>query len=215
MGETGDLSGRVNITQPIRENSQIGSQEIIRLYSFSYGGYDATSSNRVAETPRVVIYLESPKNAHGLKISKKWKNAPKFVTIDQKNEQFIPHILPIRVGTVVRFLNSDSVYHNVFSLSPVKSFDLGKYPRGQYRSVKFDKPGVVNVYCDIHTHMSAYILVLDTPYFTQIDSTGHFKMEQIPAGEYRLVAWYGRWPKKSQPIKIIAGKELKVNITFP
>src|SRR5215831_3158154 len=85
--------------------------------------------------------------------------------LDQRHEQFVPHVLAITAGTTVDFPNNDLTFHNVFSLSPIKSFDLGRYPVGQSRSVKFDRAGIIPVFCDIHSHMSAYILVFNHPFF--------------------------------------------------
>src|SRR2546429_9741325 len=84
----------------------------------------------------------------------------------QQNETFVPHVLPITRGSTVEFPNDDPIFHNVFSLSTAASFDLKRYPRGQSRSQEFPKPGIVKVYCHIHSHMSATILVMDHPYFT-------------------------------------------------
>lgn len=109
--------------------------------------------------------------------------------MDQRNEQFAPHLLAITVGTTVDFPNDDTTFHNVFSLSRVKSFDLGRYPRGQSKSVVFDKPGVVPVSCDIHSHMSAYILVFSHPFFTVTDDEGRYSIDGVPPGAYTLMVW--------------------------
>src|ERR1044071_8844559 len=89
--------------------------------------------------------------------------------MDQRNESFVPHVLAITTGTTVDFPNSDRFYHNVFSLSKTRRFDLGRYAAGGSRSVTFDRPGIVRVFCDIHTHMSAFILVFSHPFFGLTD----------------------------------------------
>src|SRR5256885_9303531 len=104
--------------------------------------------------------------------------------LDQRHETFVPHVLAIMAGTVVDFPNSDSTYHNVFSLSKTQRFDLGRYPQGHFKSVRFDRPGVVRVFCDIHSHMSAFILVFSHPYFATTDTDGRYRIDNIPGGTY-------------------------------
>lgn len=112
------------------------------------------------------------------------------VTMSQRNESFVPHILAVRVGTVVDFLNEDSIYHNVFSLSPTRRFDLGRYPKGQSKAVRFDKPGIVRVFCEIHSQMNAFILVFAHRFFDVTDEQGRYRIDQVPPGTYTLAAWY-------------------------
>lgn len=109
--------------------------------------------------------------------------------LDQRDQAFLPYVLAITVGTSVSFPNSDSTFHNVFSLSKTRRFDLGRYPRGQSRSVRFDRPGIVRVFCDIHAHMSAFILVFAHPYFATTDADGRYRIEHVPPGEYSLSVW--------------------------
>jgi plastocyanin len=111
-------------------------------------------------------------------------------TMSQRNEAFVPHVLAVRVGTVIDFPNEDSIYHNVFSLSKTKRFDLGRYPKGQSKSVRVDEPGIVRVFCDIHSHMNAFILVFAHRFFDLTDEQGRYRIEQVPPGTYTLVVWY-------------------------
>lgn len=108
----------------------------------------------------------------------------------QKDQSFLPRVLPVAVGTSVDFPNLDPIFHNVFSASPVKRFDLGKYPRGQSKRVIFDKAGLVNVYCDIHSGMEAFVLVLPTHVFTQPANTGRYALPPVPGGTYTLHIWH-------------------------
>jgi len=114
----------------------------------------------------------------------------KAPVMDQEDLQFKPHVLPVVRGTRVRFTNSDQYFHNVFSLSPSKKFDLGRYAKGDSRYVVFDRTGVVNVFCDIHAEMRAYVLVLETSLFTVTDAEGAFAIEDVPAGEYEVLVWH-------------------------
>ncbi len=109
--------------------------------------------------------------------------------MDQRHEEFIPHVLAVTVGTVVDFPNDDTKFHNVFSLSRVKTFDLGRYPVGHSKSVQFDKAGIVPISCDIHTHMSAYVLVFNHPYFAVADEDGRYAIANVPPGSYTLKVW--------------------------
>jgi plastocyanin len=109
--------------------------------------------------------------------------------MDQKNTSFVPRIVPIPVGGRVRFLNSDPIFHNVFSLSPVKKFDLGRYPRGDSRVVTFDHPGVVQVFCDIHAEMIGFVVVMESVHYAVVDATGRYRIADVPAGSYDVGVW--------------------------
>ena len=118
-------------------------------------------------------------------------------TIRQKDKRFDPEILPIVVGTTVDFPNDDTVFHNVFSLSKAKPFDLGLYEQGASKSVTFDQPGLVKVYCNIHPNMVAYLLVLANPHLTMTDQGGHFAIPGVPLGAATVRSWYSR--SREQP----------------
>ncbi len=109
--------------------------------------------------------------------------------MDQRNEQFVPRLLAITVGTIVDFPNSDTKFHNVFSLSKTHPFDLGRYPPGKSGFERFDRPGLVRVFCDIHSHMSGYILVFSHRYFAVTDADGRYAIPRVPAGTYTLMLW--------------------------
>jgi plastocyanin len=111
-------------------------------------------------------------------------------TLDQRNERFVPHVVAITVGTTVDFPNNDRTYHNVFSLSKTKRFDLGRYASGRSKAVRFDRPGIVRVFCDIHSHMNAFILVFAHRYFGVTDAAGRYQIDGVPPGTYTLSAWF-------------------------
>lgn len=135
------------------------------------------------EPRRAVVYLESaPRGAFE-------QTEPGRAVLDQRNETFVPHLLAITTGTVVDFPNSDRIYHNVFSLSRVARFDLGRYAVGRSKSVRFDRAGIVRVFCDIHSHMNAFILVFSHPFFALTDAEGRYRIERVPRGTYNVVAW--------------------------
>jgi plastocyanin len=122
--------------------------------------------------------------------------------LGQKDQAFVPRVLAIERGTTVSFPNHDPIFHNVFSVSPNKRFDLGKYPRGQTRHVRFDKPGLVNVYCDIHSDMAAYILVLPNHAFTQPAADGSFALPDLPAGSYSIKVWHPDFGELHRDVEI-------------
>jgi len=122
----------------------------------------------------------------------------------QRDQAFDPRVLAVAVGVSVDFPNADPIYHNVFSVSPVKRFDLGRYPRGQSKRVRFDKPGLVNVYCEIHNNMAAYVLVLPHHAFTRPDADGGFTLPDVPAGHYRVRVWHPDLPVLEREIDLPA-----------
>lgn len=111
------------------------------------------------------------------------------VVLDQRNLSFSPHVLVVQVGTRVKFPNDDRVFHNVFSFHDGKRLDLGLYPVGAVKYVPFDQPGLSRIFCNIHPQMAAYVMVVDTPYFSVSDDTGRFAIASVPAGEYVAHAW--------------------------
>jgi plastocyanin len=135
--------------------------------------------------------------------------------VRQKDLTFIPSLLPVRVGTKVEFPNLDDTYHSIFSYSPAKRFDLGRY-RPEERPIPaevFDKPGLITLRCDIHEHMRGLILVLNTPYFVMTDTDGHFRLEGLPAGHYTLKAWVDSRTTREKPVELKSGQTLHVD--FP
>jgi plastocyanin len=133
--------------------------------------------------------------------------------MDQRNETFVPHVLAIVAGTTVDFPNSDHTYHNVFSLSKTKSFDLGRYAVGRSKTIRFDRPGIVRVFCDIHSHMSAFILVFAHRYFAVTDEEGRYRIDSVPPGTYTVMTWNESTPLDSQRVAIPeSGGEVEHNV---
>lgn len=156
-----------------------------------------------------VVYLESaPLGAFE-------QAEPRRAVMDQRNENFVPHVLAVTVGTVVDFPNSDETYHNVFSLSRAKSFDLGRYPTGHSKAVRFDRPGIVRVFCDIHSHMSAFILVFGHRFFAVTDEQGRFRIDGVPPGSYHVRVWHEVLSGQTQLVRIPErGGDVEVNFTL-
>jgi len=117
---------------------------------------------------------------------------PRVFTIRQKDKRFVPHVLAIPTGSTVDFPNLDPIFHNAFSNFAGQPFDTGLYPPGGTQKIRFRRPGIVRVFCNIHASMSAVIAVLDTPYFATTERDGTFLIEGIPPGEYKLQVWHER-----------------------
>jgi plastocyanin len=139
-------------------------------------------------TSDVVVSVEglSPKQLNSQLLSGKFDKA----VMDQRDVKFIPRVLAIRVGSTVDFLNSDKTFHNVFSTSEAKRFDLGLYSPGRSRAVTFEKPGVVRILCHVHPHMEAFIVVKEHAFFGVTDKHGSYQLGNVPLGKYRLELWH-------------------------
>ena len=162
----------------------------------------------MAERQMSVVYLETaPRGAFEQTESKR-------ATMDQRNETFVPHVLAITSGTTVEFPNSDRIYHNVFSLSKTRSFDLGRYAVGRSKAVRFDRPGIVRVFCDIHSHMSAFILVFSHPFFSVTDAVGRYRIDDVPPGNYTLVAWNEGVSSESRVVAVTDGGSTESDFTL-
>jgi plastocyanin len=153
-----------------------------------------------------VVYLEGP--------FAKPSTAPR-AQMSQKDLMFATPLLPVQVGTVVEFPNLDDTYHNIFSYSKAKRFDLGRY-RSDERPIPsqvFDQPGLVTLHCDIHQHMRGLILVLETPFYTKTESGGSYKLSGLPAGHYTLKAWVNSKTTLEKPVDLKNGQTAHVD--FP
>lgn len=158
------------------------------------------------DPPIAVIYLAGDFSSKS--------NAKATAQMTQKNVAFEPDLLAVQVGTAVEFPNLDDTYHNVFSYSKLKRFDLGRYRKEEKAAtVVFDKPGAVTVHCEIHDRMRGTILVLETPYFKKSDTAGRYRLEHLPAGHYTLKAWISDNDVRERTVDLKDGATLHVD--FP
>ena len=135
--------------------------------------------------------------------------------IAQEGAMFTPHVLPVMVGTTVEWPNHDKIYHNVFSMSDAKQFDLGLYKGNPPdKRVTFDKAGRVDVFCSIHTSMNCTVLVLENPYYAATDGDGNFKIQNVPPGRYKVKAWHDRLPADEREVIVPANGEVKVDFVL-
>ncbi|HTY36361.1 MAG TPA: carboxypeptidase regulatory-like domain-containing protein [Bacteroidota bacterium] len=198
----GSITGKVEI----HASSQLIRMERGGRYHAAMAGHESeAAAENSSEQRNVVIYLEGDKLEEG-------SSAHQAETkMDQKNATFIPHVLPIQKGTSVNFVNHDRVYHNVFSLSATKKFNIGRRPTGEGVPIKFDKQGVAQIFCDIHSQMTAFVVVLDNPYFVQPDDDGSFRIDNVPAGTYTIKVWHERMTSPEQKVTVSPGGSAKVN----
>src|SRR5437870_4115154 len=169
--------------------------------------YEIVTSGGVLATqpPLAVVYLDGsfPK-----------RTAPPTKQVAQKDLAFLPSLLPVQIGTRVEFTNCDDTYHSIFSYSPAKRFDLGRY-RPDERPIPsevFDAPGLVTLRCDIHEHMRGLILVLNTPYFVTTDTDGRFRLSGLPSGHYTLKAWIDSKTTRERPVELKSGETLHIDL---
>jgi len=135
------------------------------------------------------------------------------VTIGQRDYQFEVAVAAVPVGAKVLFPNHDDAYHNVFSYSKAKRFDLGRYLKGETPpAVVFDQPGIIKLYCEIHEHMRATIVVVDSPYYTTTDADGNFRLANLPPGKFKLKAWLGRKKLVEREVSVSEGRTLEMNL---
>jgi plastocyanin len=186
-GATGTIAGRVDIR---RAQAVVAPRPSVA----QTGGHERMPDD--IPQPAVVFLESAPRGA--------FEQDGARARMDQRHEAFVPHVLAITTGTTVEFPNSDPFFHNVFSLSKTKSFDLGRYPAGKSRAVRFDRPGIVQVFCEIHSHMSAYILVFAHRFFSLTDAAGTYRLEQVPPGTYTVVVWYAGNVRESRQVTVDA-----------
>lgn len=157
-------------------------------------------------TPDAVVSVEGSQ----LKAPSAQRSAlgTKKAVIDQRDMKFIPRVLAVAAGTTVDFPNNDKTFHNVFSNSEAKKFDLGLYPSGQSRSATFDKPGVVKILCNVHPNMEAYVVVKSHSYFSATDARGNYTLKGLPLGKYRLEIWHPDFGARTVPVELVRDGEV-------
>jgi plastocyanin len=158
-----------------------------------------------------VIYVDRiPAEVESTLAAAKW-NAPRLA---QKDQMFVPRVVAIAAGSSVDFPNMDPIYHNVFSPSPTRRFDLGKYPKGSSRRVEFRKPGIVNVYCEIHSNMEAFVVVVPNHAFTRPSATGEFALPDLPAGSYDLHVWHPDLGTQTVTVQVPAEGDVAQSLNY-
>lgn len=167
------------------------------------------SEREASELQNVVVFVRLPAGMVAPPLT-----AARAV-VRQTDEEFVPHVVAVTRGSSVEFPNDDLVFHNVFSLSKASTFDLGRYPKGATRSVTFTRPGIVKVYCHLHSHMSALVRVFDHPHFTVVGADGTFTLAGLPPGTYEVAAWHERVGEARTSVVVSAGGDSPVTFSLP
>jgi plastocyanin len=198
--EPGSVGGRVTLTKRIRG---------VPLPSSVYQprAINRRDGERTPEINNVVVYLKDAAFSGPLPTTR--------TEIRQVNESFSPRVSVITRGSTIDFPNTDPIFHNVFSLSGAATFDLGRFPQGTSRSRVFNKPGLVKVYCHLHSQMSATILVLDHPYFTVPELDGSFSLADVPSGRHTLAAWHERVGERTAVVHVENGRIAMADLSLP
>jgi plastocyanin len=196
----GTIAGKVTLTAAVRG---------VPLASNAYQPR-AVGRHEPGHTPEiqnVVVYLKDAAFKGVLPASRQ--------VVEQRNETFAPRVTVVTRGSVVAFPNGDPYFHNVFSLSRAATFDLGRYRQGQTREERLTKAGLIKVYCHIHSHMSASIMVLDHPYFAVPQLDGSFSLRDVPPGKYTIVGWHERVGERASTIEVESGRTAAIDIALP
>ncbi len=165
-----------------------------------------TQAGGAQSDKRAVVYI--------VKVPGKFNAPQSHPAMRQKNVSIVPRVLPIIAGTTVDFPNEDEIFHNIFSLSPGKNFDLGRYAKGVSKSVTFSTLGNVKVFCDIHSNMGGTILVLQNPYFTITQGDGSYTLSGVPTGTFDLTAWSESGGSQTQKITVASGAGTETTFSF-
>lgn len=205
---TGGTGSTAQQGASVRGRVQIGIPVTARRPSAAYANRAVSQSvlAPVSELRHVVVFV---KNAPALSTS------PQVVEIRQRDENFIPRVVAVPIGSEVQFPNDDPFYHNVFSLSRVKTFNLGRFPRGTSKSVRVTKPGVVKVFCEIHSHMTATIMAFNHPWFAMVGDDGRFELPDVPPGQREITAWHERLGDTTVPLRVESGRATEADFVLP
>ena len=185
-----DISGRITV-------SPRNATPPVMISPYSRNRYSPPQSqNQMMDQTSVVLYL---KDHPALSRSEK-KNRP--IIIDQLNVMFVPHLTILEAGNSASFRNSDNIYHNIFSLSKINRFNLGRYPTGEERTVLFENVGTVDIFCDIHSEMNGVVLVVPNAYFATPDDQGNYTIFDVPDGDFELTIWQEYQPELVKQVSI-------------
>lgn len=147
-------------------------------------------------------------------LQSRWRPGKQTYTVIQRARQFAPRVTVVPVGSTVRFQNRDDVYHNVFSVSPAKRFDLGRYPPHAINQVTFSRAGIVNLFCEIHPGMAAWVVVLPHRLFTRPERDGSFALPKLPSGSYTVVAWHPSYGRMTREVEVPRHGDVQLDLRF-
>jgi plastocyanin len=196
----GDLFGTVK-AQPKPELAQASGGSGGKYESRKYKFVETIKYDEIKD---FVVYIDKP-------MANVTPPSKPVEVVTQRDATFTPHVMPVVVGTQVTWPNYDDIFHNVFSVSDAKNFDLGLYKHPTVNTVTFDKAGRVDVFCSIHTKMNCVVLVLENPFFAATNGKGEYRITGIPAGTYKVKAWHERLPGQAREIVIPEQGEVRAD----
>ncbi len=199
-----DISGIVRIERKLTKRSVTAAIPVYQRGPAVELGKDVEEDPLSYERSRVAIWIEGPSDGLSEEASMR-----------QAERRFAPDMLVVPVGSIVSFPNLDPIFHNVFSLSQAKSFDLGNYVKGDSRSVTFAKPGIVYVNCRLHPNMAGAIVVTPNHWNAKADRAGLFRLHDVPAGQYTVVAWHKAAGYFRKSVNVAPGVETKIDFFIP
>ncbi len=198
------LRGTVSLPAPkVKKRTFRGSEYRNRLSTA--GRTQKKKSKKKSPLESIIV------SAHPLSFEPQLKPLAENPRMDQMEVTFQPRVLPVTVGSEVDFVNHDKVYHNVFSLTPGADFDIGRVPTGKVVTHTIEKPGEIELFCDIHPQMNSTILSLDTPYFARVNSTGAFSLAGLPSGTYDVRIFHPDFEGIVEQLQLGAGEAVTRN----
>lgn len=204
-----DISGTITIKRRLTKPGVTPPVSVYQRGTAVKLGKDAVADPIAFELSHVAIYVEGPTPAGD-------SAAPqKPLKMEQLDRRFLPDFLVVPAGSTVAFANMDPIFHNVYSLSKPKTFDLGNYDQGKSRSVLFTKPGMVDVYCHLHPNMAATVVVTPSRWYAQPDPSGRYRIPDVPPGHYTVVAWHKTAGFFRKPLDIVSGQDAVADFFIP
>jgi plastocyanin len=204
-----DVTGTILIKKKLTRPSVTSSVSVYQRGTTVKLGKDPEADPIAYERSRVVVYLEGPEPADTDASSQ----PP--LQIKQLDRRFSPDLVVAPVGSTVSFPNMDPIFHNIYSLSKPKTFDLGSYDKGETRKVLFPKPGIVEIYCHLHPNMTATVVVTPNRWYAQPGPSGQYRIPDVPPGKYTIVAWHKSAGFFRQPIVVESGHGATADFFIP
>lgn len=220
-----DITGTILIKKRLTRPSVTAPVSVYQRGTTVKLGGDAEQDPIAYELSRVVVYLEAaggPNTAsavvpnEGAKAEPKAdRNAEPAEQVEQLDRRFVPDLVVVPVGSTVSFPNMDPIFHNIYSLSKPRTFDLGSYDKGETRRVNFPKPGIVEVYCHLHPNMAATVVVTPNRWYARPDRAGHYRIPDVPPGKYTVVAWHKTAGFYRKSIVVEVGHDQSIDFLIP
>jgi len=204
-----DITGTILIKKRLTRPSVTAPVSVYQRGTAVKLGRDAEQDPIVYERSRVVVYLE------GAATPDATSKAEPAEQVEQLDRRFVPDLVVVPVGSTVSFPNMDPIFHNIYSLSKPKTFDLGSYDKGETRRVTFARPGIVDVYCHLHPNMAATVVVTPNRWYARPDSTGRYRIPNVPPGKYTVVAWHKTAGFYRKSIVVEQGREQSIDFLIP